>query len=422
MTESGAGPTGRQRISAVSAACCAAILLAVFAVVRNLHGFSMVDMLVYRAEGAAVAGGQDLYAMRLPGWDLAATYPPFAALLFVPGTWFDISLLRVLVTLGNVVLLALLAHLSFRLIGWPKRGSGPAPVLLATGLGVFLEPVYTTFQYGQINLLIACLVLWDLTRSDRNLFKGVGIGIAIGIKLTPGVFAVYLLLTGRVRAAGVSVAVFLATALLGTAVLPVDSYGFWTEHLWDSRRVGVIELVDNQSVRGMVARLLSTNDPGLLASAATVLTAVFGFGVGVLAARSGLRRAEAWAVVSVALTAVLVSPISWSHHWVWCVPLLILLCAEAAQEAKVWSGFGRTWRHRQWRTVLTVTVLAFLSHLIFAVPKRSGLGIEPYWQPAAALYPLIGLAVLVLTAVRLRREARRVIPVLAVQTESVLTK
>jgi alpha-1,2-mannosyltransferase len=415
-------PASRGRVGVGSALCCSLVLLAVFAVVRNLHGFSMVDMLVYRAEGAAVADGQDLYAMRLPGWDLAATYPPFAALTFVPATWFDISLLRVLVTLGNVALLALLAHFSFRLVGWPKRDHTAAAILLATGLALFLEPVYTTFQYGQINLLIGCLVLWDLTRSDHNRFKGAGIGLAIGIKLTPGVFTIYLLLTGRLRAAAVSIAVFLATGLLGAVALPTDSYGFWTEHLWDSRRVGVIELVDNQSIRGMIARLLSTNDPGLLASTATALTAVSGFAVAVLAARSGIRRAEAWAVVSVALTAVLVSPISWSHHWIWCVPLLILLCAEAAQEVRVLGGRRRSWRSVRWQSLLTLTALAFCSHLIFAVPKRSGLGIEPYWQPAASLYPLIALAVLALTAVRLRRHSSRVIPVHALPTESVLTK
>ncbi|BFV57635.1 hypothetical protein KCMC57_up27390 [Kitasatospora sp. CMC57] len=410
------------RTSTASTALVALALLSVFAVVRHFHGFNMVDMLVYRAEGSAVANHQDLYAMRLPGWDLAATYPPFAAMLFVPGTWFDVSLLRVLVTLGNVALLALLAHLSFRLVGWPGRGNTGPAILLATGLGVFLEPVYTTFQYGQINLLIACLVLWDLTRSDANRLKGVGIGLAIGIKLTPGVFTVYLLLTGRIRAAGVSVAVFLTTVLLGTVVVPGDSYGFWTEYLWDPRRVGVIELVDNQSLRGMVARLLSTNDPGLLAGAVTGITGLFGFAVAALAARSRLRRAEAWAVVTVALTGVLISPISWSHHWVWCVPLLILLCAEAAQEARVRGRFGRSWRDRRWRVLLTVTTLVFGSHLLWTVPKRPGLGIEPYWQPVSSLYPLAGLAVLALTAVRLRRSARRVIPVRAVPIESVLFK
>ncbi|MFJ8044489.1 glycosyltransferase 87 family protein [Kitasatospora sp. NPDC096147] len=387
------------------ALCGAVVLLSAFAVVRHLHGFNMVDMLVYRAEGEAVADGRDLYAMRLPGWDLAATYPPFAAMLFVPAGWFDVSLLRVLVTLANVALLALLVHLSFKLVGWPRRVDRPAALLLATGAGVFLEPVYTTFQYGQINLLIACLVLWDLTRSDAHRLKGVGIGLAMGIKLTPGVFAVYLLLTGRIRAALVSGGVFAGTVLLGGAVLPTDSFGFWTEHLWDSRRVGITELVDNQSVRGMVARLLSTNQPGTVGLLAGALVAVAGFTIAVLAARSTrmLRRAEAWGVLTVALTGVLISPISWSHHWIWCVPLLVLLGAEAAQE----SARALAWRERRWAWLLGGTALVFFSHTLWVVPKRSGLGIEPYWQPLASPYPLLGLAVLVVTAVRLHRRLRR---------------
>ncbi|GAA0681479.1 glycosyltransferase 87 family protein [Kitasatospora atroaurantiaca] len=393
------------RAPTATAGVAAALLLALFAIVRHFHGFSMVDMLVYQAEGEAVTGGQDLYAMRLPGWDLPATYPPFAAILFVPTTWFAVPTLRLLVTLVNVALLALLAHFSFRLVGWPRRGHRAAAVLLATGLGVFLEPVYTTFQYGQVNLVIACLVMWDLTRSDANRLKGVGIGLAMGIKITPGAFAVYLLLTGRVRAALLSGATFLATVVLGGLALPGDSYGFWTTYLWDSRRVGITELVDNQSLRGALARLFSTNHPGLLASAAGAAVAVAGLTVAVLAARSGrfLRRPEAWGVVCTAITAVLVSPISWTHHWVWCVPLLVLLCAEAAQEA----ARSVPGRRRPWRTTLALVAAVFLSHALWSVPKRSGLGIEPYWQPVASVYALTGLAVLGLAAVRLRRAYRR---------------
>lgn len=128
------------RTGTASTALVALALLSVFAVIRHFHGFSMVDMLVYRAEGAAVANGQDLYAMRLPGWNLPATYPPFAAMLFVPATWFDISVLRVVVTLANIALLALLVHLSFRLVGWPRPGRRAPALLLAVGAGSSSNP------------------------------------------------------------------------------------------------------------------------------------------------------------------------------------------------------------------------------------------------------------------------------------------
>ncbi|MFE0459246.1 glycosyltransferase 87 family protein [Kitasatospora sp. NPDC058965] len=374
------------------AALAAVVSLAIFAVLRHFQDFSMVDMIVYRAEGAAVANHQNLYTMRVPGWDLAATYPPFAAMLFVPSTWFDLTALRVIVTLFNIGLLGLLGWLSFKLVGWPRRQHRLPGALLVAGFGPWLEPVFTTIQYGQVNLGLACLVLIDLTRPDRSKYKGVAIGIAAGLKLTPGLFAVYLLLTGRVRAAMVSAASFAATVLIGAVALPGASYGFWTKYLWDSSRVGVTELVDNQSVRGAVARLLSQHDPGTLATAAGGLALLGGLGVAVLAGRSDrmMRRADAWGVLCTALTALLVSPISWTHHYVWCVPLLILLAAEAESE---WARPALQ-RGRTWRTLFAVTLLAFLSYAMWLVPQSGGLGVPWNWQAASSIYPLLGVLVL----------------------------
>ncbi|WP_317619930.1 glycosyltransferase 87 family protein [Streptomyces sp. CBMA156] len=373
----------------------AAVSLAVFAWFRHTLGASMVDMLVYRAEGGAVVRGEDLYAMRLPGWDLPATYPPFAALLFVPSTWFDVSTLRVLVMLLNYALLATAVHLSLDLAGRPRRHRA-AVVVLATGLGIWLEPVFTTFRYGQVNLGILCLVLWDLTRPDRDRCKGVGIGLAAAVKITPGLFAVYLLLTGRVRAALVSAGTFLAAGLTGWAVLPDASYGFWTGYLWDPGRVGSTVLVDNQSLRGAVCRLLDAGDPGLVGLVAPALAGTLGLGVAVTAGRSArvLRRADAWGAVCAALTALLVSPISWTHHWVWCVPLIALLASEAGSRAR--------------QVLFGLTVLVFLSHAMWRVPSsmRWGRGVAWYWQLPGAVYPSIAIAVLAVLGVRLYRARR----------------
>jgi hypothetical protein len=216
----------RRRTLAAGGAALFSLL--VYFVVRHLLHVSMVDMIVYRAEGSAVANNQDLYGFRVTQWNLPATYPPFAALFFTPTAWMPVPLLRVLVTAFNVGLIGLFAHFSFRLAGWPRREWRPAGVLLAAGFGVWLEPVWTTLRYGQINLLLGCLVLWDLTRPDRHRGKGIGIGLAAGLKLTPALFAVYLLLTGRVRAAFTAAATGLGTVLLGWLVLPRASVDFWS--------------------------------------------------------------------------------------------------------------------------------------------------------------------------------------------------
>ncbi|MCU7824571.1 glycosyltransferase 87 family protein [Kitasatospora sp. DSM 101779] len=397
-----------------AAAALAVVSLLAYATVRHFVGTSMVDMIVYRAEGAAVAHGQDLYALRVTEWNLPATYPPFAAMLFVPTTWFGIGVLRVAVTAGNVVLLGVLAHLSFELVGWPRRELRPIGILLVTGLGVWLEPVFTTLRYGQINLVLACLILWDLNRPDgkpaagllRRLPKGVAIGIAAGIKLTPGLFAVYLMITGRVRSSLTAGLTFLGTVALGTLLLPNATWGFWTKYLYDSSRVGKTEIVDNQSVRGAVARLLHTADPGTLATLAGATVAVAGLATAAWAHRSArwLPRGEAWGICCAAVTAVLISPISWTHHWVWCVPVLVLLAAEAAHE----RSRPATVRRLRWRPILGATLLAFLSFAMWVVPHKGDLDLHlaPLAQAPAAVYPLAGVGFLAVAAARVAARRR----------------
>ncbi|MGW2251459.1 glycosyltransferase 87 family protein [Kitasatospora sp. NPDC001660] len=393
----------RRPLLAVSAV--ALLSLVVYAVVRHFVHTSMVDMIVYRAEGAAVANGTDLYALRVTEWNLPATYPPFAAMLFVPTTWFPVPFLRVAITLGNLGLLALLTHLSFKLVGWPRRELRPLGVILVTGCGVWLEPVFTTLRYGQINLALACLILWDLTRSDARRSKGLAIGIAAGIKLTPGLFAVYLLITGRVRAAFVAGLTFLGTFLIGAVALPDATWGFWTEYLYDSSRVGKTEIVDNQSLRGAFARLLHTADPGTLATLGAGAAAVAGLFVAAWAARSSrwLPRAEAWGVCCAAVTAVLISPISWTHHWVWCVPVLVLLATEASVEHARPAAVRRV----RWRAAFGATLLAFFSFAMWAAKPQGPavLTMGPLRQLPTSVYPWVGLCFLLAAAIRIR--ARR---------------
>jgi alpha-1,2-mannosyltransferase len=372
--------------------------------VRQLEHFQMVDMVVYRDEGETVRHGQNLYTMVVPHWKLYATYPPFAALLFTTTTLAPVPLLRALVTGANLALLALLAWLSFRLVGWPRQRTRPLAVVLSLLAGVWLEPVYTTLRYGQINLLIACLVLADLTRPDQARGKGLLIGIATGLKLTPGVFGVYLLLTGRPRAALVSFAGFAGTVLFGWLALPQASWSFWTDYLFDSHRVGATGIVDNQSLRGALARLLHEPDPNLSWILAAGVTAAVGLAVAARTARADrLPRAEAWGVACAALTALLVSPISWTHHWIWCVPILVLLAAEAAAEA---AG-PRATRRLRWRPLLGLGLLTFAGYGMWLVPHRlpeDSLRLALWQQLPSSVYPAFGLLLL---GVALARTARR---------------
>ncbi|MFG2769122.1 glycosyltransferase 87 family protein [Streptomyces sp. NPDC048350] len=336
----------RQWPLATAAAACLLSFIA-FWVAQRLAHVNMLDVMVYRAEGETVRAGGDLYAMRATSANLAMTYPPFAGLLFVPLTFVGVPLMRTLATAGNLLLVVALVQLSLQLVRPSLSGTRLwRAALLVAAVVVWCEPVWTTLRYGQINLLIAVAVLWDFTRREGHRWAGVGIGLATAVKLTPGLFVVFLVIAGVLqwrrerrwnqwlRTAATATAVFLGTTLASALVLPYDSKRFWTETLFETGRVGFAEETANQSLRGVLARLMHTDDPGLWWLVVAVL---FGAAAMALAVRAALRGDKALAVVVCAITALMVSPISWSHHWVWCVPLLVLLVDRRDRVRPRWT-------------------------------------------------------------------------------------
>ncbi|MFF3862318.1 glycosyltransferase family 87 protein [Streptomyces sp. NPDC002209] len=171
-------------------------------------------------------------------WRPPAAYPPFAAILFTPAAWLPAGVLKALFVLGNAGLLALLILMSCRLAGLRAR---PGPVLAATVAGLWVEPLLQSLPAGQVNLALACLVLWDLRRPRAALGKGFALGTAAGITLTPALFIPYLLLTGRIRAGLTALGALAGTALLGLLVLPQASAEFWARHLPASGRALLLD-------------------------------------------------------------------------------------------------------------------------------------------------------------------------------------
>ncbi|WP_409472165.1 glycosyltransferase 87 family protein [Streptomyces sp. HC307] len=344
-----------RRVPVALTACL--VSFAAFWIAQRAAHVSMLDLMVYRAEGATVRAGGDLYALRATWAQLPATYPPFAALLFTPLTLPDTESLRTLATAGNLALLVVLVRLSLRLVGHTRV----ATVWWVSAVAVWCEPVWTTLRYGQVNLLLAVLVLWDLARRPDR-WAGLGIGLAAAVKLTPALFVVFLLATGVVahrgrrsgpwlrHARGAAVTFAGATAL-AAAVLPYDSWRFWTHMVFRTGRVGYAEETANQALRGVLARLLHTPDPGAVWTAVAAVVAGAGLAVAVVAE---LRGERAWAVTCCAVTALLVCPVSWSHHWVWCVPAVLVLAA------------------RGHRAVAVGTLLVFCSYALWWVPHGPG--------------------------------------------------
>ena len=201
---------------------------------------------------------------------------------------------------------------------------------------MWLEPVWTTLRYGQIDIVIATLILYDLSRPEASRWKGAAIGLATGLKLTPAIFILYLLLRRSYRAAAVALTVFAATVLVGFVVVPRDSGEFWGGAFIDPRRVGRIENAANQTLRGAVARLLHSTNVEFWW---LLIAAFVGVGGMLLAARAGRRGDDVQGFSVCALTGLLISPISWSHHWVLAIAALLLFTVNAVRGRSI-GGLG----------------------------------------------------------------------------------
>lgn len=291
------------------------------------------DLRIYRLAARALLHGSSLYARpMLHG--LGFTYPPFAAVLMAPLGWASLRVDELIVTALNLLLLIFVLRRTLML---PSRGHAaeprPAPPWsLAAGLAaaaLWLEPVSVTLGYGQINLLIVALVVFDLSRPDRARAKGAAIGLAAAIKLTPLLFIAYLLGSGRVRAAGVAALSFLASVALSFAILTRVASAYWFHAVFDISRVGSALFPGNQSLHGMAARF--TGSSTLTGGAELLIVAVTLCGTA-LAVRASRRGDEAAGFSLAALSALLASPISWSHHWTLAVPALVLLARRAHEQ------------------------------------------------------------------------------------------
>jgi len=293
------------------------------------------DVRVYWCGGQRAAHGAALYA---PGACYASfTYPPFAAVLFSLGAGAPEGWLAATITAGSIAALVVLCWLS---LGAARVRRRPEIVFTVAALAVWMVPVGYTLHLGEVNLILASMVAADLLRrSDGGWWQGIATGLAAGIKLTPLIFIAYLLITRRVRAAATATAAFAATVAAGFVLLPAQSGVFWLGGVFlNQKRIGNTANPANQALSGAVARLagsLGAAWPWWLAAA--LLTGLAGLAVAAWAHRRGHRLAG---VCCCALTGLLVSPFSWTHHWVWVVPLLAGLAGTAWRRRSPWYGLA----------------------------------------------------------------------------------
>ena len=308
----------------------ALLALVVAGAVAGALGGELEDLSVYQYAGRAVMDGLSPYARDDPVTGLPFTYPPFAAVLMVPLAPLPAWLAAALWTGASAGALGGSVVVVRRALGRPT----PAwLVVLVAVAALALEPVWQNVVFGQVNLLLMLAVLVDLLRPGRRL-AGVVLGIAAGVKLTPLVFVVLLVLAGRRAAAARAVLAFAATVAVGFVAMP-GSAAYWTDRLVDPSRVGPPALAHNQSVYGALTRVLDSapSTQLWLVVAAPIASVV------VIVAAVGWRRGDLVLATCLGAMAMLIaSPVAWSHHWVWAVPVTLVLWEHNRWAAAAWTA------------------------------------------------------------------------------------
>lgn len=270
------------------------------------------DVEIYRQGGRAAVTTGALFAYQQQGHGF--TYPPFAALVMALLAWLPNRVMWGALVLGGIGALGVVLALSAPgIFAAARRRVGNSTLGLAAL--VVSEPVVTTLRFGQIDLLLAAIVMADILVFRR----GVLLGFATAMKLTPGLFVVYLLARRRYREARTAVIVFALSVLWGFLVLPSASITYWTHNAFAGTGIGSFTTVGNQSVHGLVSRALGPNVGTAVWLGAAVPILVGGLGLACRAADAGLA---VLAVGTVGVTGCLVSPVSWPHHWVWFLPFV----------------------------------------------------------------------------------------------------
>ncbi|PPB49109.1 mannosyltransferase [Arthrobacter pityocampae] len=299
-----------------------AFVLAAVVLAAQIHG---LDLTVYREGALALlgrAGEKDLYDDALIQTDtrgLPFTYPPFAALLFVPlAVLPEAAALGIVTTLTGLCLVgvAVVVVRYLRTSGVLASAGrwAPGAVLAAMLLIGVSGPWREGLGFGQINALLMVLILADLLRSTR-LPSGVLIGIAAGIKLTPLAFGLVFLARRDWRSLAWLAASFAATVGVGWALAPRESAIFWLDALFDASRVGATADLYNVSLNSIVAQ------SGLAEALQRPVWVLASLAVVVVGYRA-IRRADddgdpVRAIAANAVVMLAISPISWFHHWVW---------------------------------------------------------------------------------------------------------
>jgi alpha-1,2-mannosyltransferase len=318
------------------------------------NGMNLVDLRVYIAGSAALGSGHlydFTYADKTPDFPLPFTYPPFAAMVFYPLHYLPFTLVAVGWLLAIAGALYAVVRISFALMLGPaaREPSLRTTAIAWTAVGLWLEPTRTSIDYGQVDVF---LVLAGMLAAYTTVWwlSGLLVGVAAGVKLTPAFGGLYFLTRRRWGSAIWSAAVFAATVAVSLMISPGETRTYFGPLLGDANRIGPVGSVWNQSLRGALTRILGhdAGAPWYLGGhripagpwwlGGIVVMAV----LAVFAWRALYPGDRLGALLVVQLFGLITSPISWSHHWVWLLPVILWLVygpLRTAAGARIMAGY-----------------------------------------------------------------------------------
>ncbi|WP_338122186.1 glycosyltransferase family 87 protein [Corynebacterium ammoniagenes] len=381
-----------------------------------------IDMIIYREGVKAFMAGDEVYSVPMMAGDIALPflYPPFGALVMVPlaGDWFSDAMAGdIMIILSNLLIGLILLMLAFalnrqRATGFANRFASTdviAVTALIWGLVLIFEPVRLNNGFAQINIILMVLVALDLIPRKRWkwLPQGWLIGVAAAIKITPLAMLLYFLLRKEIKpiiTAGISAIV--ATGIAAAVRWDV-AWEYFTVNLLSMGTGGEFGVQtayqSNSSIKGFLERLYDSEDAmnaagtitNIIWLCLTIITVVLG-GWLMLALMRRELNIEAWMIN--ALIMLLISPVSWSHHWIWLAIVIPVLLYRAL-----------TWRKLSWVSGIMLSILGLWALLVLTIPPKWywGDGINVWEQELVFKFVMsdfvwFAIATMVITAIMLR--------------------
>jgi alpha-1,2-mannosyltransferase len=365
-----------------------------------------IDLHAYREGNAAWTHGRDLYgplssrsAGRVPDF----IYPPFALIALAPFTVTSFSVAKVTIVAASLACLAISGYVILLRLR-PTAPAYTAVRLVAVAMPVLavLEPVRTTIGLGQINILLMTAVVVDCLAPTTRLPRGILVGLAAAIKVTPAAFLLFFLLRKDFRALVTAAVTGIVATGAGFALAPSESVRFWFGGvLFQPHRVSGPATRENQTVAASLSRLHLPDGIQLVTRVALIVVVLI---LGAMAIRYADR---ALALLANATVALLVSPLSWVAHWVWLAMAWLMIAH------RVFATMGdetASPRHRRWAAVVLLVATAAFVFSPHDLASRNG----PSWRPWEHLmvntYPIMAIVFLAGTAwLALRRRESAVV-------------